>query len=95
MKEKAVALTLIGASFIGLGTAAVLAFPAPTEYGDGCYANASDPDWIICPDSQYPADSTIPVCATEDSDNCYWDATSMGNGTGRSFTVVNGIVTFH
>jgi hypothetical protein len=29
-------------------------------------------------------------CVTEDSDNCYWDATSSGNGEGRSFVVVDG-----
>ncbi len=37
---------------------------------------------------------TLPTCATEDSDNCYWDATERGNGKGRSFTVVDGVVTY-
>lgn len=36
----------------------------------------------------------LPPCQTEDSDNCYWDADTMGNGTGKSFTVINGIVTY-
>lgn len=26
-------------------------------------------------------------CPTEDSVSCYWDASTMGNGTGASFTV--------
>lgn len=29
-------------------------------------------------------------CATEDSDNCYWNASLNGNGLGSSFVVVNG-----
>lgn len=38
-----------------------------------------------------PADS-LPPCATEDSDNCVWDAAKMGNGEGESFYVVDGAV---
>lgn len=30
----------------------------------------------------------IPPCATEDSDNCYWDADTMGNGTGHDSVVL-------
>lgn len=37
---------------------------------------------------------SLPACATEDSDNCYWDAQTMGNGQGRSFYVINGSVTY-
>lgn len=29
----------------------------------------------------------LPPCPTEDSVGCYWDAATMGNGTGRSYTV--------
>lgn len=29
-------------------------------------------------------------CAQEDSDNCYWNAATRGNGVGNSFVVVNG-----
>lgn len=36
----------------------------------------------------------LPACATEDSDNCYWDAEEQGNGQGRSFSVVDGVVTY-
>lgn len=36
----------------------------------------------------------LPACATEDSDNCYWDAEEQGNGQGRSFTVIDGVVTY-
>ncbi|OKI54528.1 hypothetical protein [Micromonospora sp. CB01531] len=37
---------------------------------------------------------TLPECATEDSDNCYWDAASQGNGKGRNFITVNGQTTY-
>lgn len=30
----------------------------------------------------------LPPCATEDSDNCYWDADTMGNGQGHDSVVV-------
>lgn len=43
--------------------------------------------WVMYP--------PLPACATEDSDNCYWDATTQGNGTGLSFTVVDGIVSYN
>lgn len=36
-------------------------------------------------------DSLLP-CPTEDSDNCYWDAATRGNGQGTSFIVVDGVV---
>lgn len=32
----------------------------------------------------------LPVCSTEDSTNCYWDATVQGNGLGQSFVDING-----
>lgn len=32
----------------------------------------------------------LPACEQEDSQNCYWDASTMGNGTGRSFVNLNG-----
>lgn len=40
--------------------------------------------------------SGLPVCAEEDSAGpCAWDAWSVGNGVGRSFTVsADGIVTY-
>lgn len=38
---------------------------------------------------------TWPVCADEDAAGpCLWDAHRDGNGTGHSFTVTNGIVTY-
>lgn len=33
---------------------------------------------------------SIPECATEDSTNCYWNAATMGNGTGSSFIDIDG-----
>lgn len=35
--------------------------------------------------------SALPACAHEDSDNCYWDAKTQGNGQGRSFVSLNGV----
>jgi hypothetical protein len=34
---------------------------------------------------------TLPPCEQEDSDNCYWDATRMGNRAGTSFITLNGV----
>ena len=33
---------------------------------------------------------SLPPCPTEDSDNCIWDATTHGNGQGRSFISLDG-----
>lgn len=32
----------------------------------------------------------MPPCATEDSANCFWDASAAGNGIGTSFIDANG-----
>ena len=32
----------------------------------------------------------LPACEYEDSDNCYWDASSSGNGEGASFVAFRG-----
>ena len=32
----------------------------------------------------------MPPCATEDSLNCYWDASASGNGIGQSFIDIDG-----
>jgi len=34
----------------------------------------------------------LPACATEDSTNCYWDATQQGNGYGNSFVDIDGTI---
>ncbi len=36
----------------------------------------------------------LPACEYEDSDNCFWDARFRGNGDGRSFYVIDGVVTY-
>lgn len=36
----------------------------------------------------------LPPCATEDSDNCWWDAARDGNGEGRSFVVIDGQISY-
>ncbi|WNT44312.1 membrane protein [Microbacterium phage CandC] len=41
-----------------------------------------------------PNPPALPACATEDSDNCWWDATKQGNGAGLSFVVIEGEVTY-
>lgn len=43
---------------------------------------------------QYQIDHSLPPCLTEDSDNCYWDSATHGNGQGRSFYVIDGQVTY-
>lgn len=35
-----------------------------------------------------------PPCATEDSINCVWHASEQGNGEGRSFIDVGGMVVY-
>lgn len=50
------------------------------------------PHWIaytLVPETAHGGLS-IPECATEDSTNCFWDATIKGNGQGNSFIDVNG-----
>lgn len=32
----------------------------------------------------------LDACHTEDSANCFWDATAQGNGTGQSFLDIDG-----
>lgn len=41
------------------------------------------------PEEVKPA-AFLPPCATEDSDNCYWDALERGNGQGTSFVSYKG-----
>lgn len=36
----------------------------------------------------------LPACATEGSDWCVWWAAERGNGSGNSFVVRDGVVTF-
>ena len=36
----------------------------------------------------------LPDCPTEDSDNCYWDAQTQGNGQGHSFYTIMGETTY-
>lgn len=36
--------------------------------------------------------AVLPTCATEDSSACGWDASTQGNGTGRSFVEFAGEV---
>lgn len=40
------------------------------------------------------ADSQLPPCEFEDSQNCYWDASERGNGVGNDFIDVDGVVTY-
>jgi hypothetical protein len=43
--------------------------------------------WAFTIATEEPA---IPVCSTEESTNCFWDATNSGNGSGQSFIDVDG-----
>lgn len=50
------------------------------------------PHWIaytLVPEYSYGA-LAFTECATEDSHNCFWDATIKGNGQGNSFIDING-----
>jgi hypothetical protein len=58
----------------------------------GLVAFADPIGHAIVPDA--PQSSSLIPCATEDSDNCWWDAQNMGNGTGTSFEVRDGVVTY-
>lgn len=33
--------------------------------------------------------TVTPPCASEDANNCHWDASVQGNGTGNSFVVID------
>jgi hypothetical protein len=45
---------------------------------------------IVNEDPAFPS-VTLTPCVMEDSDNCYWDAARMGNGTGTSFIRLDGV----
>lgn len=48
--------------------------------------------WIGYDDAQKEVQKApaLPMCSTEDSTNCVWDARIHGNGEGRSFVDLNG-----
>lgn len=49
---------------------------------------------IVTSEAREPLPPALPACATEDSDNCWWDATEQGNGEGLSFVVIDGEVIY-
>lgn len=57
-----------------------------TVVGEPAVVKASDPA-----PAAVTAPADLPPCAVEDADNCYWDAATMGNGTGRSFVTLHGV----
>jgi len=60
--------------------------PTPKQSAAPAKATASKPT--------HPAYVPIPACATEDSEDCYWDAATMGDGEGNSFVRWHG-TTYH
>jgi hypothetical protein len=46
-------------------------------------------NWVVLNASDNP--NQLVACATEDSDNCFWDAAVRGNGEGTSFVTLNGV----
>lgn len=48
--------------------------------------------FILASTGSFAADNeaTLPPCEAEDSTNCFWDATTRGNGKGQSFIDVDG-----
>ena len=57
--------------------------PAGVMMSDGC--EYFSPTVVRCSEGQAP--EFIEPCPTEDSLACVWDASSRGNGLGRSFVV--------
>lgn len=63
----------------------------------GGYAWALTPDPVdAATGGLSSAASLLPMvpCATEDSHDCYWNPRVQGNGEGRSFVDIGGIVYF-
>jgi len=49
---------------------------------------------IVMASLAVPTSAGLPACEYEDSQNCYWDAAARGNGQGRSFIDVGGVVLY-
>lgn len=93
--ERTIAVAVLAASFLGLGTVAVVTNQdTPEHYGDGCFSTSTE--FVACADTAYTPDmsTVLELCPTEDSDNCYWNAVLQGNGTGKSFISINGEVRY-
>ena len=89
-REALLALVVVVLSF------ALLTVTAIVFFGDH---GRSTNDMPVCTDAIADAGGVckgepLPPCPVEDADNCYWDATTMGNGLGRSFITVNGVTTY-
>lgn len=72
-----------------------------TDQGVPCWQDIEEQWTCLFPagfEAEKPTESvTFPTysigpCKYEDSDNCYWDAARMGNGQGKSFVALNGVV---
>lgn len=57
-------------------------------------ASAATPTPTATAEATPTPSPTLPPCPTEDSDNCYWDAQTMGNGEGQSFVTQDGETTY-
>lgn len=80
------------AATFAAGVAITLTFafcdmPPTVDPTPGSAPSIQVPDKVI---AEFP-NLELPPCAQEDSQNCYWDATKMGNGEGTSFINWNGI----
>jgi hypothetical protein len=73
---------LIGA---GAGAAVVLCVAAVWPHSTEGPAAQPEPAVTV---TATPEPTNLPPCATEDSDNCYWDAQTMGDGAGKDSVVV-------
>lgn len=68
---------------------------AMTAIGAGMYVAFSVADRQLAIEDEINQETQrLPPCPAEDSDNCHWDAKHQGNGKGRSFTSINGVVTY-
>lgn len=83
-----------------VGVAALSGYGAPSHSevnSFNAHSCTDAPEFNDCGAAKVPAApvwQTLPDCPTEDSDDCYWDAQTMGNGQGRSFYVIAGAVTY-
>lgn len=50
------------------------------------------PDPVQIRNQNLTPSDVLPACATEDSSNCYWDASTRGNREGRSFIDIGGVI---
>ncbi|QUE25396.1 hypothetical protein SEA_FIZZLES_102 [Microbacterium phage Fizzles] len=90
-------LAATGAAVIGVGFLIMAGVFAFAEAADHPLPPCTETSTSAC--SGDPADhmrdgvkkDSLPVCVTEDSENCHWDADVQGNGRGDSYVRLDGV----